>query len=324
MSKYLLVLDFDETIAHTFEPSPNEMNVAKSYSLAVEEVLSTEGTKIYDGQGGLNNRAPQEVVHDILVGSTPTQREIILGTARQFLQERRHQLNGLVREGMGAPLEWKDGKDPVSIVAELLVRSKLGHTLREVCDVWPRPTLGFETFYPSLSDLRAEGVDVDVAVVSSGHDLFIEKVFEMWDLEKPRILVTDDTIRGLTYPKEVDRRVKPSAFPLALAHYKWMKEHELVDRRMNARRVAEDTRPYIAFIGDDPNKDGGMAARARILFGQFEESSLYESGRSDGTFKFGDWNDLGKLMNARRGLMKEGRSFDEILLSPYGRSPERL
>ncbi len=319
--RYLFVLDFDETIAHTFEPSPNKLDVAKSYSLAVREVLTEVGLGIYNEQGGLQNRAPQELVYDILASASDTQREIILYAAEKFLEANRDGLQGLVPKGKGAPLIWSD--DSVSTVSELLVRAKLSYTLGEIGDEWPRPTKGFLDFYRSVDEHCDEDVAIDFAVVSSGHDLFIEKTFDTWGLKRPGILVTEDEIRGLKFPKEVERRVKPSAFPLALAHFKWMRKNRMMTDE-NIRDRGEKTKPRIVFIGDDPKKDGGMAERSGILFGRFGEQFTLSPGMRPNSFIFGDWGELKRKVHSAKEQMAQGLGFHEIILGGRRIYPERV
>ncbi|OGK18150.1 hypothetical protein A3G67_00820 [Candidatus Roizmanbacteria bacterium RIFCSPLOWO2_12_FULL_40_12] len=321
---HLFILDFDGTIADTFTPSPNDIGVESSYFLAVADVLGEEGSKIYNEGGGLRNRAPQEVVYEILQNATSTQRKNLLDCARSFLLAHGDELHDLVPEGKGLSLEWRED-DPVSIVSELVVRCKLGYSYGEIGGKWPLPTEGFIDFRRSLTQLNNDGVAVDLAIVSSGHDLFIDRVFKTWGLEAPSILITDDTLRGKKYPKEVERRVKPSAFPLALAHFEWLKERGLWVRAMEGLSdLARRTRPNIAFIGDDPHKDGDMAERARITFGLFKKGDAFQPDLAPSRFKFGDWSEFGKMLQSRKGLLEQGKEFNEILLGHPRRSPERV
>lgn len=63
--KYLLVSDFDGTIANTFAPSPSNIGVSEAYRLAVEKLFGEEALKYYISTGGLKNRNPGEVVKSL-------------------------------------------------------------------------------------------------------------------------------------------------------------------------------------------------------------------------------------------------------------------
>ena len=50
----------------------------------------------------------------------------------------------------------------------------------------------------------------------------IKKTFAAWRTYCPQILLTDDDLRGLEYPKELEKRVKPSPFLFDLIHAQWL------------------------------------------------------------------------------------------------------
>jgi len=107
MARYLLVSDFDGTIAQTFEPSPNSMAVDKAYDLAVYDLFGKKGMEAYRASGGLRNRNPGEVVASLI--------------------ERGYSKN--------------------IITVEDLVQRKLGYLLAEIGPNWPKPCQGFFQFY---------------------------------------------------------------------------------------------------------------------------------------------------------------------------------
>ena len=57
-----IVFDFDETIAQTFAPSPSGTNVNTATKRAIGQIFGTTGIEIFDSLGGLQNRAPIEII----------------------------------------------------------------------------------------------------------------------------------------------------------------------------------------------------------------------------------------------------------------------
>ena len=160
-----LVLDFDGTVANTFEPSPSGLGVEGAYEYAVSHLFGTLALEGYKRDGGLQNRSPGEVVE------------------------------ALRRAGFG-----KD-YDTASITDEL-VRLKIdcliggiGQPLHDGV-LWPRLTRGFADFWRCMS----ADATVFTVILSSGHRAFITKTFEVNGLPLPNLMVTDDELRALPQP----------------------------------------------------------------------------------------------------------------------------
>jgi FMN phosphatase YigB (HAD superfamily) len=103
----MFVFDFDNTLAMTSDPSPNNMNVDKAYKMAIDEIFGKEGVEIYEKTGGLRNEAPGEVVQRI--------------TALGFFPEKKN-------------------------YPELLVEKKLAVLMSEIGEEWPLPYPGVKSF----------------------------------------------------------------------------------------------------------------------------------------------------------------------------------
>ncbi len=103
----MFVFDFDNTLARTSDPSPNNMNIDKSYKMAINEIFGEEGLEIYEKTGGLRNEAPGEVVQRI--------------TALGFFPEKKN-------------------------YPELLVEKKLAVLMSEIGEEWPLPYPGVKSF----------------------------------------------------------------------------------------------------------------------------------------------------------------------------------
>jgi phosphoglycolate phosphatase-like HAD superfamily hydrolase len=165
----LLALDFDNTIARTFEQSFGLRNVQTAYEYAIQDVFGDDGVALYRAQGGLNNRAPTEIVLEL---GAPADQVIAL---TDTLVQRK--LSYLLPE-IGTPLAGGGA--------------------------WPRLCAGLDVFWHSAREQR----QFHLALVSNGHREFIERVFRLHHLELPEIMITDDDVRRRT-DLEPRQRYKP-------------------------------------------------------------------------------------------------------------------
>ena len=181
----LLATDFDNTVALTFEPAPNDMTVERAYEAAVQRILGEKCLALYQAKGGLRNRAPGEIVAELAP-----------------------ELDSRARN-----LKTED-----LIEAKLsTLTSQVGQRLPDGA-IWPRATDGFNRFWAAVSD----STDVTTAVTSSGHDDFIRRFYEVQELAPPDIMVTDDMMRPLTARLPLSLCVKPAPLLLDLVHYQWL------------------------------------------------------------------------------------------------------
>ena len=247
-----IALDFDNTIANTFAPSHSGIGVNEACRMAVARMFGTHGVRAFDVIGGLQNRAPLELIQALF--SQDGCRHDFLTAAKQYLELYLTELDGLVRHGSGVPLVWVDN-DPEPVVAELFVRVKLRTLLREISrnpqGLWPIPCAGI---VPYLKRIKAH--DIPLAILSSGHEAFIRKAFALWRQECPSTMVTDDDLRGLAgVPRE--KRTKPSEFVFQRLLDVW---------KANDPRITGIQRCDIAYVGDDPIRDGKLAHSAGARF----------------------------------------------------------
>ncbi len=315
---YLIAFDFDKTIAETFKTAPGVMDVNQAFSIAIKDIFGTNGLEIYNSQGGLRNRATSELMHDMLMAD----RQRLIHAGIDYLRLNKSDLQSVVPEGKGASLDWET-QHPESVMGEILVRRKLQHLLPQISrtndgKIWPEPTKGFTNMWESLQGLKRQGIGIDLAVVSSGHDLFIQKVFSLWKLSQADILVTEDDIRGMDLPKRMDLRVKPGTLPLSLAYKSWRRRNDLTDGSsyVDAPFIHADR---IIYFGDDPVKDGGLARSQGIIFGNFDHDKVGTSAlRREGDFQFSDWQVVSDNLNTNIQLMMEGKSLRQVF------SPENM
>lgn len=306
--RYLLGLDFDGTIARTFVPSPNNMTVARAYTLAARDVLGPMGEEIVSPQGMrvFRNQAPEELVSDVLGLFGGKHAPMMIDRARDF------HANTVSEQ---ANFVW-DEDNPHRTVARLMTHQKLQYLMSEIGlmdregNVWPPPTRNIIGFFQTVDELQQEGVPLDIAIISSGHEQFIRKTLDLYGVKPPDVLVTDDDVRDRKYPKEVHRRVKPGQLPLALAHQKWLQRQGVFDLgRESWVPMANDSKCRMAYIGDDPLKDGELSRIGLISGGWFGEGNeMY--GQS--AHSFNDWQVVSDIL-VRNKDMFDGRPVEDAL-----------
>lgn len=265
--KRLLVFDFDGTVADTFTQSAGGMGVEQAVAHSLRDVLGEEAECYFLETGGLRNRAPSELIEGIL------SRGNCLGHARKFFDNHAANLSAYVPEGKGVPLEWVNGSS-VGLIVELFVRRKLEIFSDHISDTpsseaWPQPIDGFCEFWKGLGG-SSEAV---TAILSSGHDFFIEKFFRLWSLPQPDFLLTDDDMRARV---RCNLPVLEKPNPLLFTCLK-----RLVEAKVGQCEIA-------AYYGDSLEKDGEMAQRAGIPF-------FWQRGQHDphpDIPSFSDWGEL--------------------------------
>lgn len=316
-NNYFLVFDFDGTMARTFERSPNGTGVNEAYRLAIKDIFGQTGLGIYDALGGLKNRATSELVSQMLIKNQGD----LIRPAKVFFNEKIDGLDLFVPKNKGVPLVWNDDV-PEQIIGELLVRQKLRYLMDEVGtqfpdgSIWPRPCEGFIQFWKEIQKLNNEtDRRINMAIVSSGHEKFIKKVFAIWGISSASIVITEDDIRGRKYPTEMERRVKPGQLQLALAHQQWLKQQGLVGLDFNLK-TAEETKERMIYFGDDPKKDGELAGRSGIVFGWFNpEKKSWPTEELTPRFDFINWQQITTLLHEGTLHLKEGRPLRDIIIT---------
>ena len=289
--KYLLVCDFDQTLFETFTPPLGGMDTLQAYASAVTELFGEEGSEIYQAAGGLKNRSPGEVISAILSEKSD------LGTVAYEIWH----------ENFIDLLPW-NFSDPTAVMTEMLVQLKLQCLLGQISIEWPMPYPGVIGFFKKIEILRMEDrINIDFAILSSGHTDFIKKTFGCWGLSPPKVMITDDDLRHLERPP-LHNRVKPAPFPFALTQLKWL-------RSLNGNKIGH-TRQGMIYIGDDPKKDGGLAKNVNVPFGFFNPRGILDEscGFPDSSFAFAAWDQVGNFLchSETKSRFLQGQSCRDI------------
>lgn len=269
----IYALDWDQTLADTFTPSPNGRGVIEGYRHGLKELFGDPD--LLEEIGGLQNRAPGQIVRAVLE-KHPELRE----RAHEYYQRRERELRGFVPRGKGIR-NAKPGSD--ELLHEALVRVRLEYLLPEITPEWPK-------MYPGAADalsyLREAGRKI--AITSSGHHAFIEKTCRVWGIAPPSIIVTDDDLRALGLPPEES-----------------CKPHPIVTRTVLTRAALETamcTAPVAyeieAVIGDCVKKDRMLAKNAGARFGWFnpKREEPPEDFKTP-EFQFHSWDEIPQVLN---------------------------
>jgi len=221
-----LVLDFDGTIVNSLA------GVMRAYELAIQEVLGNEALRQYRAEGGLLNRAPREVVTQLVSA--------------------------------------KDNEREITALSEQLVECKVDLLLKAIgtplvnATPWPQLMSGFKSFWRQAGDLGLPRF-----VLSSGHQDFILKCFELHELEPPLAMLTDDILRKLPNPL-----CKP--------------DPKLWTELTRLSGWSGIRLEHALYFGDDPKNDGELVRRVPgvdfLLFDPTGKHSHLES--------FTDWSEL--------------------------------
>ena len=270
----LLLYDFDDTLFRTSGLSPNGINVAKGYELALDDIFGKGIGGTYFRCFPLESRAPVEIVNHLLAVSN---REDLLSRARRF------HLNDPIRvypipESGDSGIPWNE-ENPEKTITSLLVARKLhylmGEVGKELRDTkWPAfCEEGTLELLALVEGLKALGFPIEHGIVSSGHESFIRKTLGEHSAPFTGILITDDDIRTRKYPTEIGRRVKPGQLPLALAHLAWLRRRRNNIPRLGDNYLTEgrESKSRILYFGDSPSKDGKMAKDAGMPFCLYKE-----------------------------------------------------
>ena len=180
-----VVSDFDQTLADTGQTSTAISGVEEACGIAMAEIFGEAGA-FWFARVGLQNRAPAELVQAALK-ELPSS---CIETLYQYFKRARVSIAAeLVPEGKGVELMW-DRSDLLPIATELFVRAKLGVLYKQISPEWPRPCGDAKMFLQYLARHQ-----ISRAILSSGHEMFVQKTFDMWGVSTPPMLTDDDLPR---------------------------------------------------------------------------------------------------------------------------------
>lgn len=322
MHTYLLLTDFDQTVADTFS---SHMGADRRPIYGTPDVVSAVvdrlfGPDTYKEIGGMQNRSPIELTRAL--SQTPQWMEGCrnLQIADEDPDVYMHVTKQLNNQKLHVLLE------------------QIGRPLRDAHVVWPPHLPGFITFVSRVNDYNASANEarIDWGVISSGHDDFINTTFEKWSEHydtdiNPTVIVTQDTLEQryeTVFPTSESRRSKPNPMPLALGIMDWQRTNGNIDMRgkvlPGTAKRTKDAMDRVMYTGDDPVRDGHMARNADVVFGLMKTKMKFTAIPGEKQFNFGDWNDLATALMSPHVALHEGKPLDEILLGSSITHPESV
>jgi len=293
--RYLIASDFDDTLFRTSKPSPTGITIQKAYVQGFDDIFGEGTGEWFFSRNGFHGESPSQIIKTFLITTNGRHAK----NATHTYQEQNGNFPRIIPESRDGTIYW-DKENPQTTLTSMLVISKLGYLLQEIGtrdqhgNPWPLPCEGVLDFFRALGDFKEKGVPIDFAIISSGHEAFIRKALEVWNIPQPNILVTEDDVRVRQFPQDAENKFKPGVFPVALAHFKWLKDQRIPV----SKETGSETRTRIMHIGDNHTKDLVMAHRSGI------KSNLLFPGTS--------WQSITDALTANRDLL-DGRPFAEVL-----------
>lgn len=270
-NSYMIEIDFDGTEYDTFISGNKGVEVRQAYEMAAWEVLRIHLHDEAEGYGGLSNRAPLDVIQDLI-----TYDPSLIRNALEHAQE--YFTNPSDKSDIGSGLMARFANrnrithDELTIraITEMLVVRKKEKLIPQISGEWPSPMKGYEEdFVFEFEERRLrDWPHVHRAVVSSGHTDFIGTVYRTRGVPEPDVYMTDDEMR-----RQVQPRTKPDPFALELVERAWMNAYVVphVERSDPGYKALMKGRQL--YLGDDPDKDGGMAFNHGIDFGHYDSDA---------------------------------------------------
>jgi len=230
----LVAADFDGTIADTFRKSPGGIGIDEACEEAVGTLFSSNGLRHYRDNGGLRNRAPYEIVTDLVDGRDPTE------------------IDELTREFIDLKLQ--------------ILLNEIGTTFSDGT-IWPQPMPGYKQFRDGLAELSTQtGMPIDELILSSGHKQFIEETLRAWglDIAEQPFIFGEEMAREYAKSQElpVSELVKPSPKLMTTA----LNAHRETFGLQPVDTISPSDAQRIVYVGDDPYNDGLLSVNSGLPY----------------------------------------------------------
>ncbi len=184
----LFAADFDETIALTNETAPGIVGVEEAYNIAINEVFGVEALTKYMLEGGLQGRAPIDVVRQLAPDAADTETLDIL---------------------------------------QKLDATKLSILEDQISPTWPKPSGGFLELSQMIEKTQGTGLPIDTMIISSGHATFISKTYAAWGVKPPEIILAQEAILVASQKAAIEMPSKPDSVIMQFAYDAWRRKFDL-------------------------------------------------------------------------------------------------
>lgn len=262
----LFASDVDNTQMLSFERSPHGIGVEEAYRAAISVIYGQAAINHYNTNGGHNNRTPAEIATNLVpfVKSGEVFQQVTLLSELDYPVEDIVQQLGLILPSKKSICADDLSPQEIAATAQLLTDLKLQKLISQVGlalpdgGYWPRAVPGFLDF---IELVKNSPDPIDTAVISAGHTEFIDRVYDLWGIERPDVYVTTETISqlGLDQHFMPSELAKPAPILMTIAKHLWAQKYGLPD-------TIPVNNEHILYVGDDPIKDGGLASNSGVDF----------------------------------------------------------
>lgn len=264
------VSDFDGTQARTFEPTPDGIGVNEAYRLAIGTVMGERALATYIRSGEHRSRTASEIVASLAGATSPelfeaAARKVSEGESIDDIHHDLVRIHGHHYDGLFSPTrEQVRALTDVVIEAKLKpLRKQIGQAMPEGQGYWPRPTAGFIPFSRAVSEQKIAR-NIQTGVITAGYRDFIFRVYELYEIDRPDLFISDIEIQDMFPDLSSEERAKPNTLPMDIIQERW--RHNLGAEAPDQTMLGD----RIGYIGDDEVRDGGLAANSGVHF--FNES----------------------------------------------------
>jgi FMN phosphatase YigB (HAD superfamily) len=270
--------DFDGTQANTAEPSPQGIGVEEAYGISIERIFGERALQFYQTTGH-DNRTPAEITETLVPYATDPKifGKIVTLTELGYPAQDIISNLGSLKTRIGTA---RDSLDPeeldatTKLLTDLKVEQLVAQVGLKLADdgYWPRPIDGFIDFCNQLEATRqSDGAWFDTAVISAGHTDLIRSIHEMWGIRLMDIYITSDTVveQGLTKVMSPTQIGKPAPTMFNMAECEWLRQYNQPPEAHYPERML--------YVGDDLDRDGGLATNCGIDFVHISPQAPAES-----------------------------------------------
>jgi hypothetical protein len=274
--------DFDGTQCQSFEPSPGGIGVNEAYRKSIRDIYGAPALAAYIASGEHNNRTPIEIAASLVSKAKDVRIFEQITVMTQLDYAPADIIKSLSNLNAAANGRYRSKLDPEELeaITKLLTDVKLEYLLSQVGlpfedgDRWPRPTNGYLAFSAQLEAARTDGEQITTATISAGHHEFIHRVYELWQVPPPDILISTELLGQLGLmrvctPAELS---KPSPLLMDIARQQWLRNYDLPHDFEHQNQVL--------YVGDDCHKDGGLARNSDVDFIHINPDDTQEGWQS--------------------------------------------
>lgn len=253
--------DFDGTQFLTSETTAEGIDVNQAYFLSIQRHIGEEAARKFSQDGGHDHRPPNQIVQAVAVSMNENELESLSGRVTNTKLE-------ILTDQIGKP-------------------TTAGHP-------WPRPSDGFIETWEKIYDAKNQQTPIGTSVISAGHTLFEQKVFDLWKLPQPDMYLTADLVEALSIDLPMEDQVKPAPMLVRIAQELWIYKLQRTQEAFKRLNLLPNLLRTV-HVGDSLEKDGQLAINCDVEFIELSEKNSLEA-----------WKKLDKFLGLGIGEVKNG------------------